>query len=378
MAYKFTNNASATLAGSISSTTTTITLTAGMGAFFPSLVAGDYFYATLIDAANNIEIVLVTARSTDTLTVVRGQDGTSGRSFVAGEKCELRLTAAGITGIETNAKASLLAASNTWTGSTNTFQNVIANGTVTSGGANASLIVQDRDTNTNSWNWYSTGNVLKLNSGVSGSTGDKLFVAPDGNIGVGVTPSTWGAAIDVIEFPGGSFFGQLNGNTTTFGNNATWNGTQWIYKAAGNATLYYGQAGAHQFYRATSGVGAAGGVISGFTLSFNIDAVGNCTASGAVTGTSDERLKTNWRSLPYGLSEALANVKAGIYDRTDVELTQVGVSAQSLQKVMPEAVIEDENGMLSVAYGNAALAAVVQLSKEIVQLRKEIEELRNK
>jgi hypothetical protein len=378
MAYKFTNNASATLAGSISSTTTTITLTAGMGAFFPSLVAGDYFYATLIDAANNIEIVLVTARSTDTLTVVRGQDGTSGRSFVAGEKCELRLTAAGITGIETNAKSSLLAAANTWTGSTNTFQNMIANGTVTSAGANASLIVQDRDTNTNSWNWYSTGNVLKLNSGVSGSTGDKLFINADGNMGLGVTPSTWGAAADVIELQGGTFFGNINGAITTHGSNASWNGTQWVYKNAGQATLYYGNSGdgSHIFHRAASG--AAGAVISGWTATFLIDSSGNCVAGGSVSGTSDERLKTNWRSLPFGMSEALANVKAGIYDRTDIEATQVGVSAQSLQTVLPEAVIEGADGMLSVAYGNAALVAVIELSKEIVKLRKEIEELRNK
>jgi hypothetical protein len=44
------------------------------------------------------------------------------------------------------------------------------------------------------------------------------------------------------------------------------------------------------------------------------------------------------------------------------------VSAQSLRELMPEAVLEDDKGTLSVAYGNAALAAVVQLAQRVVEL----------
>ena len=35
-----------------------------------------------------------------------------------------------------------------------------------------------------------------------------------------------------------------------------------------------------------------------------------------------------------------------------------------------------ESGMLSVAYGNAAMVAVVELAKEIVKLKEEIKALR--
>jgi hypothetical protein len=94
MAVKFSNNASGTIASSINSTTTTIVLTSGQGSLFPALGANDYFFATLVDSSNNLEIVKVTARSTDTMTVVRGQDGTSGRSYTAGDRFELRPVAA--------------------------------------------------------------------------------------------------------------------------------------------------------------------------------------------------------------------------------------------------------------------------------------------
>jgi hypothetical protein len=97
---------------------------------------------------------------------------------------------------------------------------------------------------------------------------------------------------------------------------------------------------------------------------------GNLTAAGNITAYSDERLKANWRG--YGLSDfvaALAGVKSGVYDRTDGGGTQVGVSAQSLQQVLPDAVVKGDGGMLSVSYGNAALAACVELAKEVVRLR---------
>lgn len=96
MTIKFANNASAPLASAISSTSTAVILTAGRGAAFPTLGTGDYFYATLINSSNLLEIVKVTARTGDTLTVVRGQDGTASRAYAAGDKLELRITAAGM------------------------------------------------------------------------------------------------------------------------------------------------------------------------------------------------------------------------------------------------------------------------------------------
>jgi hypothetical protein len=93
MGIKLSNNANATLAASITSSSTSITVTSGQGARFPTLSAGDYFYATLIDTSNNLEIVKCTARSTDVLTVVRAQESTTARAYTTGDRIEIRLTA---------------------------------------------------------------------------------------------------------------------------------------------------------------------------------------------------------------------------------------------------------------------------------------------
>jgi hypothetical protein len=96
MGVLFTNNASASLASAITSGSTTITLASGQGALFPTLSGSNFFMATLVDTSNNIEIVRATARTGDTLTVTRAQDGTSARAFAAGDKLELRIVNAGL------------------------------------------------------------------------------------------------------------------------------------------------------------------------------------------------------------------------------------------------------------------------------------------
>lgn len=118
MPSKFTNNAFGTLASSITNTATTITLTSGNGSRFPSLSAGEFFYATLIDSSNNLEIVQVTARATDALTVVRGQDGSTARAYAAGDRIELRPVAAALTNMVQLDGAQTITGAKTFSGST--------------------------------------------------------------------------------------------------------------------------------------------------------------------------------------------------------------------------------------------------------------------
>ena len=94
----FTNNAATTLASSITNVATTLTVASGTGALFPSPTGSNYSYVTLINAAGTVlEIVKLTARSTDTLTITRAQEGTTASAFSTGDKVELRVTAAGMT-----------------------------------------------------------------------------------------------------------------------------------------------------------------------------------------------------------------------------------------------------------------------------------------
>jgi hypothetical protein len=93
MPIKLKNNATGILATSISASDTGLVLQAGNGAAFSALGAGEYFYATLASAGGTLEIVKVTARVGDTMTVLRAQEGTSAAGFAAGSRLEQRVTA---------------------------------------------------------------------------------------------------------------------------------------------------------------------------------------------------------------------------------------------------------------------------------------------
>lgn len=60
-------------------------------------------------------------------------------------------------------------------------------GGISANGANATITWQDRNTTTNYWSLYSTGNVARLWSGVSGSAGDKLTIDASGNLSIAGT-----------------------------------------------------------------------------------------------------------------------------------------------------------------------------------------------
>jgi hypothetical protein len=86
MTILFANNASTTIAGSISSIDTTVTLQSGT--IFPHpLSVGDYFVATFYDQATKTlnEIVHVTHLSGNIATIVRGQEGTTPLAWSAGD-----------------------------------------------------------------------------------------------------------------------------------------------------------------------------------------------------------------------------------------------------------------------------------------------------
>ena len=90
MAIQFSNLASTVLASGVSNSATSVSVS--NASLFPSLGAGDYFYAT-IGLGSGSEIVKVTAVSGTTFTVVRGQDNTSAVSHLSGEELALRVTA---------------------------------------------------------------------------------------------------------------------------------------------------------------------------------------------------------------------------------------------------------------------------------------------
>ena len=102
MAALYTNNASTILASGITNSATSLTVQTGNGAKFPNPTSPDYFMCTLQGVLGTpIEIIKVTARSTDTFTIVRAQEGTTASAFNANDIVELRVTAGEMTNLAT-------------------------------------------------------------------------------------------------------------------------------------------------------------------------------------------------------------------------------------------------------------------------------------
>jgi hypothetical protein len=126
MPQQFSNNARSTLANTISDTATSLTVQAGAADLFPAANVGsgsipsanNWFKATLQDVAGNVEIIYVRTRNAGSAVfsnILRAQEGTTAREFVAGSVVGLRVTAADI-----QASINILSANNTFTGN-NTF-----------------------------------------------------------------------------------------------------------------------------------------------------------------------------------------------------------------------------------------------------------------
>lgn len=98
---QYANNATSTLAAGITAAATSLTLKTGEGARFPALTGSQYFMATLTRLSDGaIEVIKVTARSSDTLTIARAQEAVNGAAtayaFAAGDLIDNRLTAAAL------------------------------------------------------------------------------------------------------------------------------------------------------------------------------------------------------------------------------------------------------------------------------------------
>lgn len=96
MGVKFKNNAESTLDTAISASDLGLAVAYGDGTLFPSTSGGAYFYMTIEATDGTYEVVKVTARSGDSMTIVRAQEDTTAKAFTAGARCELRVTNQGI------------------------------------------------------------------------------------------------------------------------------------------------------------------------------------------------------------------------------------------------------------------------------------------
>ena len=152
------------------------------------------------------------------------------------------------------------------------------------------------------------------------------------------------------------------------------NGT--LNVAAGNGLTGGGSFSANQTSNVTRTLHVGGGngiSVSADGVAMSGSFTGTFTASGDICAYSDASLKTNVQAIDGALGKVEA-VRGVTFDRIADGSTSVGVIAQELEAVLPEAVQTDENGVKMVAYGNVTgllIEAVKELSAEVKALKGE-------
>jgi hypothetical protein len=116
--------------------------------------------------------------------------------------------------------------------------------------------------------WSPAANTLAW----SNNGAETMRLDSSGNLGLGATPSAWGAGVKAVQFSSGAFAG--SGTSAIALGNAYFDGTNHRYLANGFAAYHAvnNGAGQHAFYVAPSGT--AGNAIS-FTQAMTLDSSGN-------------------------------------------------------------------------------------------------------
>jgi hypothetical protein len=153
------------------------------------------------------------------------------------------------------------------------------------------------------------------------------------------------------------------------GNGAVRNRIGSNYDSTGNVG-FIGTETNHQVWITTNGSPRITISNSG-AIRFNTYGAGTLTtdASGNITAASDERIKSNIRPFPRGLAEILAinPILHGYTEESGLDQSRddyAGFSAQQVQPLIPEAIGENANGMLSFS-DRPVMAALVNAMKEL-------------
>lgn len=319
MALKLTNNATSRLATSLSNSETSVVLSTGDGAAFPSLSAGDWFPLTVLRADNTREIMYATARSGDVLTVTRAQEGTAAMAFEANDRAELR------------ASAGVFASYLPINGG-NITGNLSVGGTLSAAAFSGSLDVPGALKQDGQQVWHA-GN---FNPATKADLSAPTFTGPVTlNYGSEFTTATWHVCarmpqIGAIQWPTG-------GGQYSFGYGVSSSTFFWLKSTADDGT-------------------------APASYLMQLDSSGNLVATGNVAAYSDRKHKTNIRTIVDGLSlvERLRGVR---YVRKDDGTENIGVIAQEVVGVFPEVVGECADGM-HVSYGNL-VAPLIEAVKEL-------------
>ena len=167
-------------------------------------------------------------------------------------------------------------------------------------------------------------------------------------------------------------------NAQTWRGNITWNSGININVSGESSFDILGSGGIWQVWTAANSqpsiyVTYAGQTEIGLAGNRGLKVHGAMTATGDVVAYSDERVKENIKTIDNALDEV--NALRGVeFNKIGDTKKSIGVIAQEIEKVLPEVVREEDDGMKAVAYGNI----VGVLIEAVKELSNKVEELENK
>ena len=201
----------------------------------------------------------------------------------------------------------------------------------------------------------------------TGAWNSKMVVNPiSGNVGISITDP--GARLHIYGDATSAILAQLNEIKITGNGNSHWSifgarsGHAYFSIANTSTNAAIGTAGTDVLCITSSNNVGIGTTVPGYAL----HVIGAIFATGNITAFSDQRYKQNITRLE-GSLDAIRNLSGYSYTRLDYlpEVRQIGLLAQEVKEVLPEAVSYDStNDIYSVNY-NCLMAPVVEAIKEL-------------
>jgi hypothetical protein len=188
--------------------------------------------------------------------------------------------------------------------------------------------------------------------GVTGP-GEKLTIGDTGNVGMSITDGTHTQYIASIATA------NAYGNGSTVGQ---------LYLRGYDGIGFSGNEGGATHMTLLTG-GDVG--IGDTTPSYKLDVAGTIRATGDVIAFSDVRVKENIKTIKSSLDK-VSKLRGVEFNKIGEDEKSIGVIAQEIEKVIPEVVKTDEEGMKSVAYGNISgllIEAIKELKAEVDLLK---------
>ena len=202
-----------------------------------------------------------------------------------------------------------------------------------------------------------------------------IYTIPSGVGGQWIVANGTTGAFNVIiaSLGGGTSYAPPQGYKTIIvsdGTNITAAITTPIVAGGSNTQIQYNFSGGL--------AGSAGLTWNGTTLTANaiaattnITAGGSITAAGNVTAYSDRSLKRDIQTIEHAV-DLVKSLRGVTFEMINTGQQGIGVIAQEVQDVVPQ-VVQDNNGILSVAYGNLVgvlIEAVKELAARVETLEK--------